>query len=160
MNFESFFFTFLCILTSHNISTTVKRLTCFMFSYCINYSRHLTLKQQKNLHKGLFIQMKSRSEDKSLYRFSHLVNVTCFCIYVEKNIFCFISKHHEELHKFLQKKKLLLSHSQSVSTICVIFSVTILHGCFYCVFLIEVLLVLCRKAVSRECFGIQFEKSP
>ena len=37
-----------------------------MFSYCINYSRHLTLKQQKNLHKGLFIQMKGRSKDKPL----------------------------------------------------------------------------------------------
>ena len=150
---------FPCVLTSRNLSAMVKKLTCFIFSFCINYSRHLTLKQQKNLHKGLFIQI--RSEDKSLYRFSHLVNVTCFCIYVEKNIFCFISKHHEELHKFLQKKKFfLLSHSQSVSTICVIFSVTILHGCFYCVFFIEVLLVLYRKAVSRECFGIQFEKSP
>ena len=96
---------FPCVLTSRNLSAMVKKLTCFIFSFCINYSRHLALKQQKNLHKGLFIQMKSRSEDKSLYRFSHLVNVTCFCIYVEKNIFCFISKHHEELHKFLQKKK-------------------------------------------------------
>ena len=37
-----------------------------MFSYCINYSRHLTLKQQKNLHEGLFIQMKDRSKNKSL----------------------------------------------------------------------------------------------
>ena len=89
-----------------------------MFSYCINCSRHLTLKQQKNLHKGLFIQLKGRSKDKSLYRFSHLVNVTCFCIYVEKNIFCFISKHHEELHQFLRKKTFTVTLSISFDHLC------------------------------------------
>ena len=51
------------------------------------------------------------------------------------------------------KKKLLLSHSQSVLIICVILSLSILHGCFYCVFVIEVLLGLYRKTVSQECFG-------
>ena len=103
MNFELFFFTFSYILTSHNLSATVKKQTCFMFSYCINYSRNLTLKQQKNLHKGLYIQMKGRSKNKSL-QFSHLVNVTCFCIYVEKNIFYFIFKRHEKPHQFLRKR--------------------------------------------------------
>ena len=66
MNFELFFFTFSFILTSYNLSATVEKQTCFMFSYCINYSRNLTLKQQKNLHKGLFIQTRGRSKDKSL----------------------------------------------------------------------------------------------
>ena len=127
-----------------------------MFSYCINCSRHLTLKQQKNLHKGLFIQLKGRSKDKSLYRFSHLVNVFVF---MWKKIFSVLYRSIMRNCISFCEKKLLLSHSQLVSTICVIFSVTILHGCFYCVFLIEVLLVLYRKTVSRECFGILFEKS-
>ena len=160
MNFKLFFFIFSCILISYNLSATVKKLTCFMFSYCINYSRHLTLKQQKNLHRELFIQMKGRSKDKPL-SFQPFSECYMFLYFCGKNYFLFsIRSIMRNYISFCEKKKLLLSHSQSVSTICVILCVTILHGCFYCVFLNEVLLLLYRKTVSRECFGIHFEKSP
>ena len=88
MNFELFFFTFSCILISYNLSAMVKKLTCFMFSYCINYSRHLTLKQQKNLHRELFIQMKGRSKDKPL-SFQPFSECYMFLYFCGKNYFLF-----------------------------------------------------------------------
>ena len=118
MNFELFFFTFSCILTSCNLSATVKKLTCFMFSYCINYSRHLTLKQQKNLHKGLFIQMKDRSKNKSLqfqpfskcYMFLYLCGKQYFLFFIQSIMSNYIS--------FCKKKTFAVTLSISFDHLC------------------------------------------
>ena len=104
MNFELFFFTFSCILISYNLSAMVKKLTCFMFSYCINYSRHLTLKQQKTYIKGYLFKWKA-DQKINLYCFSHLVNVTCFCIYVENTIFYFLFEASWGTTSVFAKKK-------------------------------------------------------
>ena len=118
MNFELFFFTFSYILTSCNLSATVKKLTCFMFSYCINYSRHLTLKQQKNLHKGLFIQMKDRSKNKSLqfqpfskcYMFLYLCGKQYFLFFIQSIMSNYIS--------FCKKKTFAVTLSISFDHLC------------------------------------------
>ena len=89
-----------------------------MFSYSINYRRHLTLKQQKNLHKGLFIQLKGRSEDKSLYRFSHLVNVTCFCIMWKKIFSVLYRSIMRNYISFCKKKTFTVTLSISVDHLC------------------------------------------
>ena len=118
MNFELFFFTFSYILTSHNLSATVKKQTCFMFSYCINYSRNLTLKQQKNLYKGLFIQMKGRSKNKSLqfqpfskcYMFLYLCGKQYFLFFIQSIMSNYIS--------FCKKKTFAVTLSISFDHLC------------------------------------------